>query len=116
MERKDQRDPYSEQRAESWRRTEAQIRDEQIRPERQQFAEMDRSGGRQYEGEQYPESGRQYGPSAGYGSERQGHTAAGQPGKGYYGGRPMRESAGADYGGGQYARGGGDDGYGRQGG
>ncbi len=98
MERKDQRDPYREQRTESWRRTESEDRDT-YEPGREQW---ENEGGRQYE------------PGGGYGYGRQGYTA-GQSGQGYYGARPMNESAGTGYAGGQYARGE-DYGYGRQGG
>jgi len=124
MERKDQRDPYREHRAETWRGSESQNQDYrgQNQSDRQQSGEMDRSTTRAYEGRDSAnaesgratsESGRQYEPGGGYGYGRQGYTA-GQSGQGYYGARPMNEGAGVGYAGGQYARSE-DQGYGRQG-
>jgi osmotically-inducible protein OsmY len=123
MERKDQRDPYREQRAETWRGNESQSQDYrgQNQSDRQQSGETDRSTSRAFEGRDWSnaesgragsEGGRQYEPGGGYGYGRQGYTA-GQSGQGYYGARPMSEGTGAGYAGGQYARSE-DQGYGRQ--
>ena len=126
MERKDQRDPYREQRAETWRGTETQNQDYrgQDRSERQQFGDTERSAGRQFEadrdqwdterGRAIGESGRQYERGGGYGYGRQGYTA-GQSAQGSYGARPMSEHSGVGYAGGQYARSGAEYGYGGRG-
>ena len=117
MERKDQRDPYREQRSESRREMGAQNQDYrgQDLSERRQYGEMERSQGRQFEwdrdqwdvdrGRAITEGGRQYEqPGGGYGYGRRDYTA-GQAGQGYYGARPMGDwaSTGYGYGAGSYA-------------
>jgi osmotically-inducible protein OsmY len=107
MERKDQRDPYREQRGSDFQQQENRLQD---RNERRQFGDIERSDERRFEGgrEQWEgesgrqweaESGRQY-DRGGSGYGRQGFTA-GQSGQGYYGSRPSQEWIG-------------ESGYGRQ--
>jgi osmotically-inducible protein OsmY len=100
MERKDQQDPYREQRGSDFQQQDKRRQD---RNEQRQFGDLERSSGRQFEGgrEQWEgESGRQYERGgAGYGRR---DYSAGQAGQGYYGQRTMDEGWT------------GDQGYGRQ--
>jgi osmotically-inducible protein OsmY len=102
MERKDQRDPYRDQRGtESHHEIRGQDRNEQ-----RQFGDVERTGGRQFEGgrEQWEgDAGRQYERGGGSGYGQQGYTA-GQSGQGYYGSRATNEGW----------TGSGESGYGRQ--
>jgi hypothetical protein len=122
MERKNMRDPYREQGAETWRRNESEDPDHrrQGRSERQQFSEHARLEGQSFEagreawdvesGRAIGEGGRQYEGGGGYGYGRQGYTPAQT--EGYYRTRPTTEQSGIGYAGGQYARSGVDYGYG----